>query len=312
MTRKKTAKQQQSSALVPHRTADLSSLLESAKRARARDVKAFLDAGGSASALVQLRMLDNQLIPVQLLFAVIYCQGNSKEMAASIELLISAGADPNATAFGRDKQHRTALAWIMCSSCSTLPLQTLLRSGADPGMTAADGQVALHTGALNGAHFAEMQMLIDADPAHRVDVRDAGGTTPLLLAAGRGHYSVVVALHRAGAEADGIDIGGRTPLGIAVNQGHVHVTEYLIYSGANVNKLDDVGTPPLYYAAHSGKTAAVHLLLDHGADTSVINNDGSTGMHMAVLYGYVDIMKQLQQMGLMSNSAEKMVSMYLC
>jgi ankyrin repeat protein len=65
-----------------------------------------------------------------------------------------------------------------------------------------------------------------------------------------------------------------------------------------VNKLDDMGIPPLYYAAHSGKTAAVQLLLDHGADTSVINNDGSTGMHMAVLYGYVDIIKQLQQHGL--------------
>jgi hypothetical protein len=114
MARTKASKQLQS-ILVPHRTVDLSSLLESAKQGRARDVKAFLDAGGSASALVQLRMLDNHLISVQLLFAVIYSQGNSKEMAASIELLLGAGADSNATVFARDKQHSTALAWVMCS-----------------------------------------------------------------------------------------------------------------------------------------------------------------------------------------------------
>jgi ankyrin repeat protein len=305
MARKKAAKQQQSSVLVPHRTPDLSSLLERAKQGREQDVKAYLDAGGSATALVQLRMPDNQLITVQLLFAVLKSHSNQKEVAASIELLIAAGAQPNATAVDWDGHtQRSALVWAMFCSCCTLPLQTLLGLGADPcRITAADAQVALHTGALRGTHFTKMKMLIDADPEHRVDLRDAGGTTPLLHAAGKGHYSLVVALHRAGADPDGTDCGGRTPLGIAVNEGHIQVAEYLIYSGAKVNKRDDLGTPPLYYAAHSGKTAAVQVLLDHGADTSIINNDGSTAMHMAAVYGYVDIMKQLQQHGLDINQS---------
>jgi hypothetical protein len=53
MARKKTQKKGQETTLVPHRTPNLSAMLEEAKSGNAAQaVKAYLDAGGSADALV--------------------------------------------------------------------------------------------------------------------------------------------------------------------------------------------------------------------------------------------------------------------
>jgi Ankyrin repeats (3 copies) len=183
MARKKAAKQQQSSALVPHKTPNLNSLLERAKLGVSRDVKTYLDAGGSATALVQITSR-NKTVAVPLLFAILHHHKEQKEVAASIELLVNAGAQVDATAPDLEGNKRCALVWTACCSCCTLPLQTLLRLGADPCLVHPDdGRTALHVAAFRGGSVNKLKLLVAADPDHRVNQRDVLGATPLMCAA---------------------------------------------------------------------------------------------------------------------------------
>jgi hypothetical protein len=98
MARKKAVKASGSDAVIPHRSPNLSRLLERAKLGYARDVKHFLDAGGSPTAVARL-CLAGQMKDLPLLFAIIYNHSAPQaEVAESLELLVKAGAPVDAWA----------------------------------------------------------------------------------------------------------------------------------------------------------------------------------------------------------------------
>jgi hypothetical protein len=97
MARKKVlAEGKQETTLVPHRTPNLSALLERAKIGdSAADVEAYLDAGGLATTLVQGKKLQ-----VPLLHAMTCANVHPhRELGESVRLLVAAGADINAAFF---------------------------------------------------------------------------------------------------------------------------------------------------------------------------------------------------------------------
>jgi hypothetical protein len=114
MTRKKAQKKQQleKTTLMPHRTSNLSSLLERAKGGNAAQaVKAYLHAGGSAKAFVQTEAPALQQMPL-LHHMAFYNLHPHKELCESVRLLIEAGADINAKS---SVDHRDCTA-LVCAS----------------------------------------------------------------------------------------------------------------------------------------------------------------------------------------------------
>eukprot|EP00953_Heterococcus_sp_UTEX-ZZ885_P034558 17884-Heterococcus_DN1.PRE.3 len=125
MARKKALKKQQGTTLVPHRTPNLSALLERAKSGDATQaVEAYLDAGGSAGVLVQAH---GQQMPL-LHFMALHNNHPHTELAESVQLLLDAGADINAKS-GVDDY--TALMRASPRRCCAAAVQAFLQNGAN-------------------------------------------------------------------------------------------------------------------------------------------------------------------------------------
>jgi hypothetical protein len=131
MARKK-AQRKQETTLVPHRTPNLSVLLERAKTGdSARAVKGYLDAGGSLAALSQWQD-GNHLLQLPLLHAIAFRNAHPhRELTESVRLLIDTGTDINAKAAGPDGDERTALMCAAERKCCAAVADVLLKAGAD-------------------------------------------------------------------------------------------------------------------------------------------------------------------------------------
>lgn len=103
---------------------------------------------------------------------------------------LAAGAYPDR----RDRSGRTPLA-LAAAKGNTAAVRALLQAGA-----CADQQEALLAAAFNG-HAAVVQLLIEQGVA--VDAQDADGWSACILAAGRGHATVVCLLASAGGRGVG-------------------------------------------------------------------------------------------------------------
>ena len=139
----------------------------------------------------------------------------------------------------------SGLPWAAACGHSEM-VRLLLDAGADPTSTGPSG-TARHTASASG-HLDIVQLLlgqpgVDAkalvnQPAPQF------GSTPLTLAAGKGHSAVVAAL---------------------------------LEHGADCRRLDQHGCDALYYAAGKGHLASARLLLDAGAQL-VVNNRGLSAL----------------------------------
>lgn len=128
-------------------------------------------------------------------------------------------------------------------------------------------------------------------PTRRQDDR---GVRPLHIAAAAGDAHAVRALLDKGVPVDVRDAGGKTPLHWAAYldleasaKGASIVA--LIERGADVNARSNGGSTPLHEAASAGNVIAVKILLKHGADPLARNVRGVTpercardGNHKAV------------------------------
>jgi hypothetical protein len=112
-------------------------------------------------------------------------------------------------------------------------VRELLAAGADVNHTKEgdDGRTALYRAAMNG-HLEAAQALIDAG----ADVdkgKTTDGDTPLITAAFQGHLEVVKALVGAKANVNKAGYNGFTPLRVAIGNNHTSVVEYLKSVGAH-------------------------------------------------------------------------------
>ena len=112
-------------------------------------------------------------------------------------------------------------------------IQILLSSGADPNATASNEEIggitALHLAAGNG-HTDTVTVLIQAgaDPNATASNEEIGEITALHLAAEADHPDTVTVLLQAGADRHARDGKARTPLNIAVARGHTGTIRALL------------------------------------------------------------------------------------
>lgn len=138
---------------------------------------------------------------------------------------------------------------------------------------------------LSGPAVAEIDVLrrapeliraVDANDLDRVrtlllsgtppNATDAGGRTPLVIAARDGRTAMVRELLRFGAPPDQADSLGNTPLFWAADTGDAGIVRALLDGKANPNRANRQGITPLMAAARGGSLPTVEALLAGGAN----------------------------------------------
>jgi ankyrin repeat protein len=292
--------QVEETALVPHRTPDLSSLLERAQSGdSAVAVRAYLDAGGSIDVLVhgapgvrQLPLLHHMILD--------NCHPHN-ELAECLRLLIEAGADINA-----NLGTRVAITPTLAASekkCCCKVLQACLQLGGDVLATRSDGITALHQAAAAGR--TDGCELLLARESSLVHIRDANGFTALMHAVAYGTLDTVKLFRQHGADLGTVSSYGTTLLMAACLYKRSDMASVLIAAGADVNAVDyRQGQSALMIAAEKNSSALVQLLLHHGADTSVTDGKGQDALFVAASAGHVRMLELLVQRGLSTTTVD--------
>uniref|UniRef100_A0ACD5ZSN3 Uncharacterized protein n=1 Tax=Avena sativa TaxID=4498 RepID=A0ACD5ZSN3_AVESA len=146
---------------------------------------------------------------------------------------------------------------------------------------------------------AEARRLLAADPGlARCTATFGNLSSPLHLAASKGHHEIAALLLENGADVNARNIYGQTALMQACRSGHWEVVQTLLAFRCNVWKADGLsGRTALHAAAAGGHVRCVRLLLaDAGGGASgdrvrYVNraaSGGVTALHLAALHGHVD------------------------
>eukprot|EP00953_Heterococcus_sp_UTEX-ZZ885_P008302 4987-Heterococcus_DN1.PRE.1 len=285
---------QQETTLVPHRTPNLSVLLERAKTGEsAADVAAFLTAGGSAQTLVETAELPMPLLH----YMALYNQHSHRELAESMRLLLDAGAEINLVAHISAGDNRTALMCAAERDCCTAVSAMLLQAGADAcARPWQKGLTALHLAAQLGLPECCELLLKHADTL--LEVKDTNGQTALSHAAQSGSVDkvqlllqygadVVLCLIKAGADVNATDCDGFCALTTAVQSNDIALVRLLVKHGGDLNRLDHDGQNVLFKAAYLGHAHMMQLLVQCGGlSVTAVGNDGTTVLMTALIGGH--------------------------
>ncbi|MCY4496791.1 MAG: ankyrin repeat domain-containing protein [Rhodospirillaceae bacterium] len=238
-------------------------------------------------------------------------------MAATIEMLVDAGADIEARAYWQesiggyeDKYQWTPLRVAIAFGTAD-NVTALIEAGAETeeqiGWAAvrgspanlealidagADVETALFEAARSGTPAA-INMLVGAGAM--VTARNENGSTPLHVAAGASTVyddppdvvANIAAILEAGADIDARDEHGHTPLHLAVRGDRARIAA-LLAAGADIDAQSDNGRTPLHMAAaqsyedlDAADSGVLSALLDAGADLEARDEDGQTPLHVA-------------------------------
>ena len=133
--------------------------------------------------------------------------------------------------------------------------------------------------------------------------RERLNSTPLMIASGRGHATVVKLLLESLLDINVNKQGpsGETALHLSCQHYHRDVAYCLLHhceqTNLDLNIADNNEMTPLMISTGSNKRALVHRLLESGANPNITKKDGDTALHIACYYGYEKIVKQLLLFG---------------
>lgn len=148
----------------------------------------------------------------------------------------------------------------------------------------------------------DVQQLREAlDHGASVNICDAQGNTPLMLAAAYSGAASVKLLLDRGAQVNATNNAGATALMRAAH--NYESARLLVNSGANVNARSVLGNTPLILAARPAKShRLVELLLSRGADASATNISGASALMAAAAGGDEESVRLLLEHGASANA----------
>lgn len=149
-------------------------------------------------------------------------------------------------------------------------LPKLFAAGASRLARDRDGDSALGLAARAGREDVVAALLAGASEEERrqIDLADARGATPLMLALHAGREGIARRLLEAGAEVNAADQQGETALSEAAFAGEEALGVALLRKGARADTRDRYGKTPICYAAARGAAGLVAALLDAGVDVN--------------------------------------------
>ena len=155
-------------------------------------------------------------------------------------------------------------------------IRQLLTRGFDANITDPKGQhgliMAIREPALKAA-----AALLEA-PKINLNVVNAAGESPLMMAALQGHLALATKMVQKGAY---VNKTGWSPLHYAASNGHVEVIKFLLENHAYIDAESPNGSTPLMMASMYGNPQSVKLLLQEGADPLLKNQIGLTALQFA-------------------------------
>lgn len=124
------------------------------------------------------------------------------------------------------------------------------------------------------------------------NAKAADGATALLEAVRFGHQAVAQLLLGRGACVDVADADGNTPLMIAAEgtayfPNNAPMTEAVLKAKPQINAQDSRGRTALYRASTEGKLESMRLLIEHHANPDLQALDGSTALLETVTFGHL-------------------------
>ena len=162
-----------------------------------------------------------------------------------------------------------------------------------------DQMTALHMAADKG-HLDCVQFLLQegSDPGRP----NRNGDTPLMLAAKRGHYSIVKLLVRyTTSDPNGclnqFNLMRKSALHVATKAGSTKCVDILLTAGAIPDVRDSHGKTPLIVAAEHGFDDIVDMLIKSKADINSKTEDGWSALHMACQNNHPNIVRILLAAG---------------
>ena len=160
--------------------------------------------------------------------------------------------------------------------------------GIDIYIKSSLGQNCLHIAALYG-HMILCRALLDKDnfDMHAVD---NNGWTALHYSARNGSYELVSFFVDMGTDILVKDNLGRNCLHIAALCGHFNLSKKLI-NEHKLNTTGDEGWTALHFSARNGTYELVKLFADKGTDIYLNDNSGRNCLHIASLFGHLDLCK---------------------
>ena len=125
--------------------------------------------------------------------------------------------------------------------------------------------------------------------ANAVNAKDAEGSTPLLVAAKKGHTEAASMLIGTGFDVkemvNGRDADGNSALHWAARKGHADVAAQLLEAGADVDARNKEQSTPLHWAARKDNAAVIERLLLAAASAGLRNKWGATALDQAQSVG---------------------------
>ncbi|MHC9540601.1 MAG: ankyrin repeat domain-containing protein [Vulcanimicrobiota bacterium] len=153
----------------------------------------------------------------------------------------------------------------------------------------------IHTIAASGDILAMKELLNSKNV--RIDEREPGGMTPLIIASMHGRKNMAAYLLSRGADVSIHDICGRSALFWAARYGAPDVVRLLVENRAVVNDPDELGWTPLHAAAMMRNNEAVSLLIAKKAYVFSRDINGKTPLELAQYFEWHDTAKILRRYG---------------
>ncbi|KAM3064848.1 hypothetical protein ACMFMF_011688 [Clarireedia jacksonii] len=145
---------------------------------------------------------------------------------------------------------------ICHSSATGVSLRSIFNNTRDlNSVPRYNGSNPIHWAALSGNHgfmLSFLDLIEDEQRSFLLDEGDADSSTPLLLAAQRGHFTVASHLIHAGADTSKQNDEGRTPLHEASARGYIDIVDCILRRSVSLWDTDKGGNLALHLAIRNG------------------------------------------------------------